>query len=522
MPPSTRHRRFAAAFAGLLGISTPILALVATSTPASAVRASAHPCDPGQHVAGSVKFPSASWKVCIGGNITQSSPATLNYEGRTLVAVGDENGELNLFDGATGKELPGWPEKMAAPRGEHAAIESSPSFAFFDGPNKPPAIVSTSGSTWVKNSIGEVEAFHLDGAKRFVFRVGAATGTAVGVVDSPAVGALSGHGRPDILFGSWDHLIYALDGHGRMVPGFPMNNADTIWSSPAIYHLPGATGMDFIIGSDASGFHGCTGGFITDYRYSAGAPHLIWQHCISQVVWSSPAIGNFGNKANPVVVVGTGYYRQPFPASTNKIYAYDARSGTALPGWPVTTSGPVYGSPAIGDLKGDGSSSVVDVSWKCTTGQQKSCFGSNTSTVAAWSASGHQEWSQDLLGPTALGSPILVPLQNSIANDVLVGTPNAMYPLDGTNGNPLFGTNPTNPYASINPGCRVFDTPAVADVVQGVSDLGWHVFEACGGPPTFKFPGEVASYPLPSTPLSAGWSQFHAGADHTGVAAATF
>jgi hypothetical protein len=504
----------------VIGVAAPLCAVVTTAG-ASTGHATA-PCDPAQHIAGSVTFPSASWKVCIAGTITQSSPTVLTYAGRTLVAVGDESGYLNVLNGATGKELPGWPEKLAAPRGQHAAIESSPSFAFFDGPNKPPSIIATSGSTWVSNSIGEVEAFHLDGAKRFSFRVGAATGTAVGVVGSPAVGALSGRGKPDIVFGSWDHDIYALDGHGHMLPGFPLNNADTIWSSPALYHLPGARGMDIVLGSDASGFHGCTGGFVTDYRYTAGGPHLIWQHCLTQVVWSSPAVGNFGQASNPVVVVGTGYYRQPFPSSTNKIYAYYARTGAPVPGWPVNTSGPVYGSPAIGTLGNDTTPSVVDVAWQCSSGAQSSCFGTNASTVAAWSTSGQPRWSQQLIGPTALGSPILVPLQHATGNDVMIGTPNAVYPLNGANGVPLFGTNASNPYASINPGCRVFNTPAVADVVDGATDLGWRLFDACGGPPTFNFPGEIAAYPLPMNPLSAAWPMFHASPDHTGVASSTF
>ncbi len=363
---------------------------------------------PAQHIAGGVTINAASWKVCVTGNITQSSPSVLTYDGRTLVAIGDESGEVHVLNAATGQEIRGWPKMMAAPAGEHAAIESSPTFAFFDGAHKAPSIVATSGSTWVKNSVGEVEAFHLDGAKRFVFQVGAATGTAVGVVGSPAVGALTGHGRPDIVFGSWDHEIYALDSAGHLVPGFPLNNADTIWSSPALYQLPGVVGEDIYLGSDASGLKGCVGGFITDYRYTGGAPQEIWQHCLDQVVWSSPAVGSFGDPSNPVVVVGTGYYRQPFPDGTDKLYAYDARTGATVPGWPVTTSGPVYGSPAIGDL-GSGTA-VVDVAWKCTGAAQSTCFGSNSSTVAAWSTSGRQLWSQELLGPTALGSPILVPL----------------------------------------------------------------------------------------------------------------
>jgi hypothetical protein len=102
---------------------------------------------------------------------------------------------------------------------------------------------------------------------------------------------------------------------------------------------------------------------------------------------------------------------------------------------------------------------------------------------------------------------------------VLVGSPNGLYPLDGENGAYLFGTNGTNQFATINPGCRMFNTPAVADVPGVGPRAGWHVFDACGGPKAFAETGEVASYRLPIQPKAdSDWPMFRGSPEHEGVA----
>jgi hypothetical protein len=375
--------------------------------------------------------------------------------------------------------------------------------------------------------VGEVEAFRLDGHELWTFRVGAAPKTAIGVISSPAVGDLSGTGQQDVVFGSWDHLIYALGPSGNVLPGFPYNNEDTIWSSPSLYRLPGQRGEDIFLGSDASGaVYGsgaarrrCYGGFVADYRYVAHSVVREWYHCESQAIWSSPAVGVIGSGHRAVVVIGTGFYYQPFPSGTDKVFAYYADGGAPVPGWPVSTLGPVLGSPAIGVLTGSDEPAVVDTSWRCTGPKQPDCFAGNASEVYAWTGSGRLLWSHALIGPTDMSSPVLVPLRGETTDDVLVGSPNGLYPLDGATGAYLYGTDGTNPYAAIDPGCRLFNSAAVADLPGTGSTAGWHAFEACGGPKAFEDPGELSSYRLPVQPVSpAAWPMFRGSPEHDGVA----
>jgi hypothetical protein len=458
-------------------------------------------------VAESFNWPAALWTSPT-GSIAQSSPTIGTYDGMTIAAVGSENGLVYVLNAATGKELPGWPSAMAAPSGERAAVESSPAIAFLKGKAGPPSIIVGSGSTWVHNSVGEVEAFSITGQREWVFPVGAAPGTAVGVISSPAVGDVTGDGQNDIVFGSWDHRIYAVTPSGALVPGFPFNNADTIWSSPALYRMPGQHEADIFLGSDASGLDGCVGGWIGDYRYQHGALIPVWRDCEHQAIWSSPAVGMLEGQL--AVVVGTSFYYQPFPAGTNEVIALRASNGSVLPGWPAKTAGPVLGSPAIGKIA-PGVRGVVDISWMCSGPRPSDCAppnGPNTSMAYAWNADGALRWSDVLLGGQSFASPVLVPLEGETSSDVLVGTTNGLYPIDGASGRFLDHSTESS---AINTGCEVMNAPAVAEVASS-----WTVIEGCGGPD--GRPGEMTSYALlEQPPIDPAWPMFRDNLSHTGA-----
>lgn len=481
------------------------------------------------HQPASVTWRAISWKMCFSGTITQSSPAVTSYRGQTVVAVGDETGVVHLIDATTGRSMPGWPQAMATSPGKVAPIESSPTFAYFNGSDAPPDIIVSAGSTWVKSTEGEVEAFSITGRQLWVFHVGRAVDTADGVISTPAVGDVIGNHRLEVVFGSWDHNIYVLNARGGEM-GFAYDNADTIWSSPALYRLPGRRAADIYIGSDASGrtdstLRGgrCVGGYLTDFRWSPRAvnpdtraigPGLTrsWYKCLNQSIWSSPAVGVINATGRAAVVVGSGFFEQPFPSDTNRLFAFYAKTGAPVPGWPVRTAGPAIGSPAIGTIGTSNTPAIVETVWICAGKTQSDCVVTNHSRIEAFSGAGRAIWHTELLGPAIEGSATLVPLRGETGNDVLVGTSYGIYPLDGTNGRYLFGTNGSDQWAAVSPACRVFSTIAVAPVASG-----WEAIASCGGPPQFHFPGEVAAFPLLINPTSTpAWPMFHYNDAHDG------
>lgn len=503
----------------LLGAS---LALIAPVTASAAVHPRQAECS--VPVAKGVSFPAATWQTCFGGSVAESSPSVATYDGTTILAVGDEEGYVHVINAATGKELPGWPQRMKDPGGGSVAIEGSPAIGFLNGPKAPPSIVVGTGSRFVANTQREVEAFTLRGKVRWLFHVGQAAGTAPGVLSSPAIGSLTGSTQQDVVFGAWDHNIYALGPDGKLLPGFPVNTADTIWSSPALYQLPGMPGDTIFIGGDASGLNGCVGGWISAYHDTDGRVDLIWRHCEDQTIWSSPAVGVINSTGRAVVVVGTGFYEQPFTPATNKLFAFYADNGEPVPGWPVTTPGPAINAPAIGEINATGAPAVVESTWACDGGTIPSCLSTNASNVSAWSGNGQLLWTTPLRGSTVFSSPILAPLSPVQPwNDVLVGSPYGLYAIDGSTGHYMFGTTNTVQHSAINFTCRVDNSAAFSQVENDGADDGWYVFEACGGPEEFHHIGEIVGYHIDFTPaLSvAAWPMFHQNAEHLGVAIQT-
>ena len=470
-----------------------------------------------------LSFPAPTWTDTV-GPIALSSPTVATIDGVSAVVFASENGELYVVNATTGANLPGWPQAVDLSGAASTAIESSPTVAYLDGPTKAPTILIGAGSTYAKNQQGGLVAFRANGSERFVFHTrdtfnewsGSASspgpdGYDNGVFSTPAVGDLLGNGQQDIVFGSYDHFLYALTPKGTAVPGFPIDTEDTIWSSPALVHVRGkATQEDIFVGGDASGRRGCYGGFVYDVSYNGKRPVIKWQRCENQTIWSSPAAGIINSSGRVAIVVGTGFGEPPpYKSDSYKLFAFYATNGATVPGWPVATAGPSFGSPAIGPLGSSGAAAVVDTSWCMACAATP-----GTSMVYAWNGAGTMLWSQSLRGAQDFSSPVLADLTGSGANGVLVGSASGLFPLDGTTGNFLYGTNAAT---AINT-CSMQGAPAVANILGSGPGAGWHVIETCGGPQQEIATGRLIDYPFPLTPLtSPPWPMWRAGPAHDGV-----
>jgi len=479
------------------------------------------PLNPKQ--AAPLSFPAPTWTDTI-GPVALSSPTVTTLDGVPAVVFGSESGYVYAVNALTGANLPGWPEPVDIQPGVPTAVESSPTVAYLDGPKKPPSIIVGAGSTYIANQQGGVVAFNANGTMRFKFLTRAVfnewantsipNGYRQSVFSTPAVGDLTGRGQLDIVFGSYDHRLYALTPNGDVVPGFPVDTEDTIWSSPALFHVRGPSkhADDIFIGGDASGHQGCVGGFVYDFTYVHNRPKIAWSHCEDQTIWSSPAVGVINSSGSPAVVVGTGFgWKPPYQPGTDRVYAFYAKTGRSVPGWPVQTAGPAFGSPAIGVLAGSTTPAVVDTSW-CLA-----CTPTNPgdSMVYAWQGTGKRIWSQTLLGPNDFSSPVIVDLTGSGGNDVVVGSSNGLYPLDGSTGAFLYGTDEAS---GVNV-ASMLNAVAVAYIPGSGPGAGWHLFEAAGGPQQVTPVGRLFDYPLPAVPgTRPPWPMWRGNPAHQGVA----
>ena len=274
-----------------------------------------------------------------------SSPVAgdVDGDGATDVVAGFLNGHVYAWSAGGTRFL-----DITSPGA--GGIRSTPTLVDLNGDGK----LDILGS----NDLGYVFAYDGAGHGLFSVRTPAYHGLQA-VFASPVAADVTGDGVPEIIAAGYDHDLFVWDLAGRNKPGFPLFMADTMWASPAVADLNRDGKRDIVLTYDCDGASGsrCAGmtttggGFVTAIN-GTGAVLPGWPKFVNgQTVWSSPAVADVTGDGRPDVVVGTGLWRAA-PAGT-QLNAWDA-TGHVLPGFPVRTQGRVFGSPAIGDVTGDG------------------------------------------------------------------------------------------------------------------------------------------------------------------------
>src|SRR3546814_8054348 len=110
-----------------------------------------------------------------------------------------------------------------------------------DGDGRAEVVVGV-GSLEVPDQHGGGVVLNANGTKRCAFQTGdkfdqwsggGPDGFSDGVFSTPALGDVNGDGRPEIVFGAWDHQIRVVNAGCQQMAGF--ENTDTVWSSPALF-----------------------------------------------------------------------------------------------------------------------------------------------------------------------------------------------------------------------------------------------------------------------------------------------
>ncbi|MCU1426480.1 MAG: hypothetical protein JWL83_480 [Actinomycetia bacterium] len=427
----------------------------------------------------------------------RSSSATLadvNGDGVPDAVFGHQAGFIDVLDGRNGNTLPGWPQPTGA------AVDSSPAVADIDGDGHPEIIVGA-GSTWAPNQTGGLLVFEANGALRCKWDPPTANGgpSWTAVYSSPAIGDVDGDGHPDIVFGGFDLRIHAIDRNCHELPGFPFYHDDTVFSSPSLYDIDGDGRMEIFIGGDSTigPPEDHQGGVFRALDWQNGQVVQLWKQYTNDVIFSSPAMGDINGDGQIDVVVGGGNY---FHGSDgNKVFAWTARTGAPLPGWPQSLNGVTASSPAIGDLDGDGKAREVVI-------------GTRAGTLFAMRGNGSWLWTRVLhrqagihgdnsIGPI-YGSPVIADVNGDGHEDVAIANDWATYLLNGRNGLDLRG--PMLAYWSFE------NAPAIADVA-GTRRL-YTIGFSTGDHRTM-----FASYPLGAAGGKQSWPMFRKNPRHLGA-----
>jgi putative cell wall-binding protein len=280
-----------------------------------------------------------------GAQVRESSPALVDLDG---------SGTLDVLVGARDGRLHGLRGTDGGtvagwPQATTHPINSSPAVGDVTGDGRPEVFV---GSGVDGDRTGALYSFTDEGATRFRavlsdpdFPQGAP------VRATPALGDIDGDGGLDATVGSLGvRSLWSFRGDGSAITGDELFYwDDTIFSSAALHDVDRDGRLDAIVGGDSSPGAPIDhrGGMV---RAIGGDGRQRWEFLTDDIIRSSPAVGDIDGDGRAEVVFGAGDYWHGRDAVA--VFALDAETGRLE--WRRETDGVTNSSPALADVDGDG------------------------------------------------------------------------------------------------------------------------------------------------------------------------
>lgn len=207
-----------------------------------------------------------------------------------------------------------------------------------------------------------------------------------GGISSPAVGDIDNDGLPEVIVGTmsppWDNTapatatnpdyskgtIWAINGDGTNVPGWPVTVEQYINSSPALGDIDHDGQLDIVVGAG----RGTAGRENLVFAFHAdGTPISGWPVVTAATMEAPPALADIDKDGKLEVIIGCGWNGgyNTCGDGTAKLYALND-DGTFVPGFPMQPQLATYWvdrsqsrampfSPVVVDVDGDGELEII-------------------------------------------------------------------------------------------------------------------------------------------------------------------
>lgn len=165
-----------------------------------------------------------------------------------------------------------------------------------------------------------------------------------------SIGDINNNDSLDLVVGNWNKL-YAIDSKGNILPGFPKNYGTS--ETATLFDLDEDGNLEIIYPSSNKNLY---------IFKSDGSLFPGWPQSLPETP-GSPAVADIDNDGEYEIVAGT--FQGPTGPDPFKLYVWES-NGNVINGFPVSLSGVIKSTPAIGDLENDGTKEIVVVSYYIT------------------------------------------------------------------------------------------------------------------------------------------------------------